>query len=243
MGRASWPTRKSLEASRAPRTVRVAALFSGGKDSTYAAHVAEQQGWEVSHLVTVHPRGEESMMFHWPNTHLTPLLAEAMGKPLVEVPGSGEPEAEVDELGEALRQLGVDGIVSGAVASEYQRTRLERMGHGIGLKTFTPLWHKDPLELLRSLRAAGFQAVVAGCFAEGLGREWLGRPLDEPAIAELAALQRTRGIHPGGEGGEYESLVLAGPGWKGRVEVVRADAEWQRDRGVWRVREARLAAP
>lgn len=220
--------------------MRVAALFSGGKDSCYAAHVAEQGGWEVSHLVTVKPAGEESMMFHWPNVHLTPLLAQAMGKSHLFIEGSGEPEREVEELGEALRPLGVDGIVSGAVASEYQRTRLERMGERVGLKTFTPLWHKDPLDLLRSLRAAGFKAIVAGCFAEGLGEAWLGRPLDEAAIAELATLQRTRGIHPGGEGGEYESLVLEGPGWRSRVELARVERDWHRDRGVLRVREARL---
>jgi ABC transporter with metal-binding/Fe-S-binding domain ATP-binding protein len=221
--------------------VRVAALFSGGKDSTYAAHVAEQWGWQVTHLVTVRPRGEESMMFHWPNLHLTPLLAEAMGKPHVLVEGSGAPEREVDELGDALRPLGVDGIVSGAVASEYQRTRLERMGHRVGLKTFTPLWHKDPVELLRSQRASGIRSIVVGCFAEGMGPAWLGRELDGDAIADLQALQARRGVHPGGEGGEYESLCLAGPGWKGQLQLGKAEKEWHRDRGVLRVREARLA--
>jgi ABC transporter with metal-binding/Fe-S-binding domain ATP-binding protein len=222
--------------------MRVAALFSGGKDSAFAAWVAEQWGWEVSHLVTVRPRGEESMMFHWPNVHLTPLLAQAWGKPHVLAEVSGEPEREVAELGEALRPLGVDGIVSGAVASEYQRTRLERLGHRLGLKTWTPLWHKDPLALLRSLRAAGFLAVISGVFAEGLGREWLGRPLDDAAMADLARLHGRFGVHPGGEGGEYESLVLDGPGWGARLEVAQADPDWHRDRGVWRVRDARLVA-
>jgi ABC transporter with metal-binding/Fe-S-binding domain ATP-binding protein len=221
--------------------VRVAALFSGGKDSTYAAHVAEQWGWDVSHLVTVRPEGEESLMFHWPNLHLTPLLAQAMGKPHVLAEVSGQPEREVEELGEVLRPLGMDGIVSGAVASEYQRTRLEGMGHRLGLKTFTPLWHKDPLELLRSMGRAGFRSVIVGCFAEGLGPEWLGRALDEPAIADLAQLQKQRGLHSGGEGGEYESLVLQGPGWRSRLELVRAEKDWHRDRGVLRVQEARLA--
>ncbi|MCA1812566.1 MAG: diphthine--ammonia ligase [Halobacteriales archaeon] len=221
--------------------MRVAALLSGGKDSCYAIHIAEQWGWDVSHVVTVQPAGEESMMFHWPNVHLTPLIAQAMGKEHVLVPGSGTPEQELDELGAALAPLGVDGIVSGAVASEYQRTRLERMAHPLGLKTWAPLWHKDPLLLLRDLRAAGFRAVVAGCFAEGLGPEWLGRELDGPAIADLGRLHAARGIHPGGEGGEYESLCLEGPGWSHRLEVLRARKEWQRDRGVWRVEEARLA--
>jgi len=60
--------------------VRVAALLSGGKDSCYAVHVTEQWGWDVSHVVTVQPAGEDSMMFHWPNIHVTPLVARAMGK-------------------------------------------------------------------------------------------------------------------------------------------------------------------
>lgn len=221
--------------------MRVAALFSGGKDSAYAVHVAEHWGWDVGPLVTVRPgHAEDSLMFHWPNVGLTPLLAEAMGQEHVLVEGSGRPEEELDELGAALKPLGVDGIVSGAVASEYQRTRLERMGHRIGLKTWTPLWHKDPVELLRSQRASGIRSIVAGCFAEGLTEAWLGRELDEAAIADLQALQRARGVHPGGEGGEYESLALAGPGWRHRVEVVRARKEWRRDRGVLRVEEARL---
>jgi diphthine-ammonia ligase len=220
--------------------VRVAALFSGGKDSAYAAHVAEQWGWDVPVLVTVQPQGEESLMFHWPNVGLTPLLAEAWGKEHILAQVSGEPEREVQELGEVLRPLGLDGIVSGAVASEYQRTRLERMGHGLGLRTFAPLWHKEPLALLESMARAGFDARVAGCFAEGLTKEWLGRPLDAAAQRDLAALQARLGVHPGGEGGEYESIVLHGPGWKQRVEVVHAEKEWHRDRGVWRVREARL---
>jgi ABC transporter with metal-binding/Fe-S-binding domain ATP-binding protein len=217
--------------------VRVAALFSGGKDSCYAAHIAEQWAWDVTHLVTVRPAGEESMMFHWPNVHLTALQARAMGKAHVSIEGSGRPEEEVDELAAALRPLALDGIVSGAVASEYQRTRLERMGHALGLRTFAPLWHKDPLQLLRDARAAGFRAIVSGTFAEGLGEAWLGRELDAAAIAELAAL---RGVHPGGEGGEYESLVLEGPGWNQRLELTDVQREWHRDRGVLRARQARL---
>ena len=80
--------------------MRVAALFSGGKDSTLAAWVVENHGWEVTHLVTVRPRASDSWMFHVPNLNLTPLIAEAWGKPLVTVETSGEEGRELgDERG------------------------------------------------------------------------------------------------------------------------------------------------
>src|SRR3990172_6383048 len=104
--------------------MRVAALFSGGKDSTYAAYVAMQRGWEVTHVVTIHPKDPESMMFHVPNLHLTPLQAEAMG--ILLVAGDAEPgeEGAGGGLKRALSGLAVDGVVVGAIASDYQHSRV-----------------------------------------------------------------------------------------------------------------------
>src|SRR5207249_4799 len=62
-------------------TVRVAALFSGGKDSTYAAYAAVQRGWELTHLLSILPADRESMLFHVPNLHMTALLAVGMHRP------------------------------------------------------------------------------------------------------------------------------------------------------------------
>lgn len=222
--------------------MRVAALVSGGKDSVLAAHVAVQHGWDVTHVVTVRPRAADSYMFHSPNTDLGPLLAGAFGLPLVEVETAGEKERELDDLERALAGLGVDGFVSGALASEYQRTRLEGIGHRLGLKSFTPLWHKRPDEVLRTVTGPGWDVRFAAVAAEGLGEAWLGRRMNEDAHADLQRLNERYGVHVGGEGGEYESLVLDAPLWKHRIEVVRARKEWRRDGGAWVVEEARLAA-
>ncbi|HYS71688.1 MAG TPA: TIGR00289 family protein, partial [Thermoplasmata archaeon] len=82
----------------------MAALFSGGKDSTYAIYVAQQRGWEVTHLISIHPADPASMLYHVPNLHLTPLLAEALRIPLVqEEAGAGE-DAELDALRRAIRR-------------------------------------------------------------------------------------------------------------------------------------------
>ncbi|HVL47992.1 MAG TPA: TIGR00289 family protein [Candidatus Thermoplasmatota archaeon] len=220
--------------------MRVAALFSGGKDSTLAAWVARSQGWDVTHLVTVVPARDDSWMFHVPNLHVAPVLAEAIGLPLVTIESGGEAEREVDDLARGLEGLDVDGLVAGAVASEYQRVRVERVGERLGLKTFTPLWHKPPLEILDTLIAGAFDVRFVAASADGLGPEWLGRRLTKESRDALEALARSKGINPAGEGGEYETIVLDGPLFRSRVEVTRATPEWRRDRGVWRIEETRL---
>lgn len=220
--------------------MKVAALVSGGKDSILALHCAQQTGWDVTHVVTMRPAAQDSWMFHVPNTHLAPLIADAVGARLVEVATRGEKEAEIADLQTALSQLEIDGFVSGALASEYQRTRLEGVGHRLGLKTFTPLWHKTPEQVLQTVSAPGWDVRIAAVAAEGLGEAWLGRRIDQAAIEDLQRLRARYGVHVGGEGGEYESLVLDAPLWKGRIEVVRARKEWRRDGGVWVVEEARL---
>jgi ABC transporter with metal-binding/Fe-S-binding domain ATP-binding protein len=221
--------------------VKVAALVSGGKDSVLALHCAQTTGWDVTHVVTVRSRADDSYMFHVPNTDLAPLIAEAIGAPLVEVHTHGQKEAEIEDLEIALAGLAIDGFVSGALASEYQRTRLERVGHRLGIRSFTPLWHKDAAQVLATVAAPGWDVRFAAVAAEGLGEHWLGRRVTREAIAELRALHAKHGLHIGGEGGEYETLVLDAPCYQRRIEVARATSDWRRDGGTWRVEEARLA--
>ncbi len=221
--------------------MRVACLFSGGKDSTYAAMVAMQRGWEIASLLTIRPEDPASMMFHVPNLHVTPLQAEAMGLPLLEeTAGPGE-EGELEALRRAFRRADVEGIVVGAIGSDYQHSRVNRVGHELGIRVFAPLWRQDPMRLVHEYLEAGLSIVFSSVSAEGLDASWLGRRWDEPAVADLLRLHETRGVHPCGEGGEFETLVLDGPFFEKRIEVLAADPEWDGTSGTWRVTEARLA--
>ncbi len=206
--------------------MKVAALFSGGKDSSYALFCAMHYAWEVTHLVTVFSESPESYMYHVPAIGLTRLAAESIGIPLVEVVTPPEPEVELLPLRDTLATLGVDGIVSGALASEYQRRRLDQICQDIGIKSFAPLWHKNPRELIREMVDEGFEIMIAGCSAEGLDERWLGRILDQKALAELDRLHDRYGIHVAGEGGEYESMVMSGPHMKRRI-CVEYEKEWR----------------
>ena len=109
--------------------MKVAVLFSGGKDSCLALWYAIHQGWDVVTLISVHPENRDSWMFHYPAVSLTRLQAQSMDLPLVIVDTSGEKDRELEDLTSCLidmkELLGVEAIVLGAVASEYQRRRID----------------------------------------------------------------------------------------------------------------------
>jgi predicted ATP pyrophosphatase (TIGR00289 family) len=220
--------------------MKVAALFSGGKDSTFSIYIAKQYGWDVTHLVTLMSENKDSWMFHSINIHLVDKLAEAMDIPLIKRITKGEKEEELADLKKILSDLDVDGVISGAIASEYQRTRIEKICYELGIKSFTPLWHKNQELVLRDEVDAGFKIIIVGAFAHGFNESWLGRALDKKCIDDLVELQKKYGINVAGEGGEFETLVLDCPLFKKKLVLDEVSKEWKRDSGVLQVKKAHL---
>ncbi len=94
--------------------MRVAVLYSGGKDSNYALYWALREGFEVKYLVSMVSERDDSYMYHVPNIGLTELQAKAAGIPLVKGFTSGEKEREVEDLKDVLEGgLNVQGVVAG----------------------------------------------------------------------------------------------------------------------------------
>ena len=218
--------------------MRAAALFSGGKDSTYALFCALQQGFDVTHLLTLEPE-PDSMMFHYPNIPLTSLQAKAIGIPAKKTKTKNE--RELEDLSRMLAKLNVDAVVSGAVESEYQKQRIDVICEELGLRSFAPLWRKEPLSLLREMLAAGFEIIVTAVAADGFGKDWLGRILDETAIEDLASLQSKHNISPILEGGEGETFVRWAPFFKKRIVIEDSESEWSGRSGVLEIRKAKLS--
>ncbi|RLI09600.1 TIGR00289 family protein, partial [Candidatus Bathyarchaeota archaeon] len=213
---------------------------SGGKDGMLALHHAVWEGHEVAYLVAMLPEREDSWMFHVPNVHLAPLISEALGIPLVGGRTSGLKERELEDLKALLAGLDVDGVVSGAVGSRYQKERIDRLCEQLGLVSYAPLWGRDELGILRELLDLGFEVIFVSVSAEGLDGSWLGRRLDEEAIVDLLALRERYRISLVGEGGEYETLVLDAPLYKSRLEIVDYKALWDGYTGVLKALSARL---
>ncbi|MDH5362326.1 MAG: TIGR00289 family protein [Aigarchaeota archaeon] len=222
----------------------VAVLYSGGKDSNLAAYRAKREGHVIRCLVTVIPQSAESYMFHYPNTRHTALQAEAMGLPLLTRRTAGLKEKELEDLEEALVeakiQHGIEGVFAGAVASNYQKSRVEKICRATGLECFSPLWRKDPESLLRETIRLGFATIITCVSAEGLDQSWLGRQIDLRAVEELKELNLKYGVNIVFEGGEAETFVLDGPLFSGRIEIVESQKTWRHGRGSLEILKARL---
>lgn len=223
-----------------PIIMKVASLFSGGKDSVFAIYITQQWGWDVTHLITLQPEKRDSWMFHSINIHLTEKLAEAIDIPLIKKQTKGEKEEELEDLKDILKDLKIDGVISGAIASEYQRTRIEKICNELRIKSFTPIWHKNQELILRDQIGAGFKIIIVGVFAHGFDKTWLGKTINEESIDELIKLRKKYSINEAGEGGEFETLVLDGPIFQKKLILDEVSKEWKRDSGILKVKKAHL---
>ena len=220
--------------------MRVAVLATGGKDSALALYRVLKMDYEVKCLACMIPMREDSWMFHYPNINLVDLFAKAVDIPLVKAETSGIKEEEVGDLKQLIEGLDVDAIVSGAIASTYQKSRIEKICEQLGLRCIAPLWHENPLNILKEIVALKFDVIVTGVYAYGFSREWLGRKIDNATIEALKELNRRYGISLVGEGGEYETLVLDAPFFKKRIRIIQAEKVWKDQSGYFLVAKAEL---
>jgi len=195
--------------------MKLAVLFSGGKDSSLAAWIAKKEGYEIGCLISIASKNKESFMFHVPSISKVKAQAEVMGLPLILKETLGEKEVELEDLRtavlEAKEKFGIEGVVTGAVGSVYQASRVQKICDDLDLECFNPLWQKDQVELLRDLVKEGFEVIVVGVAAYPLDEKVLGKKIDNEFIDEMLKLREKFDINPAGEGGEFESFVLNCP--------------------------------
>ncbi len=202
---------------------RVACLFSGGKDSTYSLHWAVLQGFRVECLITIIPEREDSWMFHRPCVELTKYQSKALGIPRLVRRSSGIKERELTDLREAIREAmdlyGIEGVVAGALLSDYQRMRIALICEELGLKTYVPIWRRDQEEYMRELVRSGFKVMVTSVTCYGLPKSLVGKVLNNELVEEIISRARKYGFNPAFEGGEAETLVIDAPLFKARLVV------------------------
>jgi len=218
--------------------MKIGVLFSGGKDSTYAAWLARKNGYEISCLITILSANPDSYMFHTPSIEKTKRQAKTIGIPLEITKTKGIKELELTDLERAIMKAkdkyDIEGIVTGAVESVYQASRIQKICDKLGLECFNPLWQKNQLELLEDLLKAKFRAVITGVSAYPLTASWLGREIDEKFIEEVKKLSKKYKINPAGEGGEFETFVLDAPGLFKKPLKVKG-ANFTGEKNSWRM--------
>jgi len=197
------------------------ASWSGGKDNCLACYRTIMSGVKVRYLLNMVTEGGERSRSHGLAAQWLQMQAKAMGIPLVQRRTTGTNyEAEFKSALLALKQEGITAGVFGDIDFEAHRQWIERICSETGITPRLPLWGEDQNEILRDFIDLGFEAVVVATKAESLGKEWLGRKLNLDFVTDLAKLEN---ITPCGEAGEYHTLVIDGPLFEKRMEIVAAN--------------------
>lgn len=198
--------------------MRVAVLWSGGKDSFSAYERALEEGHEVVCLVTF--KGDRPFLCH--PIECMGLQAEALGVPHVKAE-IGEPylQSYRSALRGLAKDLGIRGVVTGdiAVVDSFHGNWIDEVCQGTGLEALRPLWGMSRRERLEGLHASGAKIVITCVMKRFFDQSWLGRRIDAKALVELGEIAERHGIDPCGEGGEYHTMVLDSPKFSGEIEM------------------------
>jgi len=223
--------------------MRVGVLFSGGKDSTLALHKVKETH-DVVCLISLISKNKESYMFHVPNIELTKMQAEAIGLPLIQKITKGEKEKELKDLKDAIittkKKFKIEGIVTGAIRSEYQKNRIQKVCEELGLNCFNPLWMRDQIEILNELIENNFKVIISGVFAYPLNKSFLGKLIDKEMIKKLKEFMDKYDLNPAGEGGEIETTVLDAPFFKKKIEILDYEIFYENNSGMFKIKKAKL---
>jgi len=225
--------------------LKLASLFSGGKDSTYAIYKAKQDGHSIECLVSIFPQSEESYLLHYPNISATSLQATAMKIPQIQSRvDTTDPQIEFEQLQNLLekakKDFGIEGIVHGGLFSDYQRTRFETIGNNLNLKVLSPLWHIDQKNYLKELLDSKFKFIITSVTSAGLDESWLGREITRDDVEQLILLSEKYGFNLTFEGGEAETFVVDCPLFYSPIRIVKANKIWDGYRGRFEITEAVL---
>jgi len=217
--------------------MKLGILFSGGKDSTFAAYLARQYNHELTCLISIVSENKESYMFHTPSITKTKQQAIVMNIPIITKTTKGEKELELEDLKQAIEQAkdkyNIQGIVTGAVESIYQASRVQKICNDLNLECFNPLWQKDQLDLLKELIKNKFKVILTGVFAYPLDKSYLGREINHMFIAQMEKLKEDLKLNPAGEGGEFETFVLNCPLFN--RELIIKNKEIIDEQNAWRM--------
>jgi diphthine-ammonia ligase len=219
--------------------MKLAILFSGGKDSVYASYLAKQSGHELSCAIIIKSDNQDSYMFHTPSIEKAEKQVEVMGIPILIHNTKGKKEEELKDLSDAIgiakEKYGVEGVITGALHSEYQASRIGKVCEELGLESLNPLWHKDEIEYLNELIKSGFEVIITAVAAYPLDNSWLGRRIDHDFVEDSSKLKEKYKIHPAGEGGEFETFVLNCPLFSKGLKVTsfedfsKGEHSWRRE--------------
>ena len=225
--------------------MNLAALFSGGKDSTYSIYKAKQMGHDVKCLITIFPKSANSHLLHFPNIELTKLQSETLKIPHISSTMNSDNSSEEMNvlktlLEKAKLDFKIDGLVHGGISSEFQKKSFEKICKESNLDIITPLWKINPKEYMSSLVNSNFKFILISVSSDGLDETWLGKIISIDDVSLLNNLSSKYGFNLNFEGGEAETLVIDCPMYSHPIKINKSQIIWDGYRGRFEIEDASL---
>ena len=225
--------------------MKLACLFSGGKDSTYAIHLAKKQGHDIVCLLSIFPKSDESHLLHHPNLKWTKLQSESMNIPQLTIHSSSdETKDEIIVMEELLqnakKKFHSDGLVHGGIKSKFQKEKFETLCLKLNLISIAPLWETNPKEYMNELLDSNFNFIMITVSSDGLDEQWLGKLISKSDIEVLNNLSEKFGFNLNFEGGESETFVLNCPLFSRSIKINQFTKNWDGYRGRFEIVDAEL---
>ena len=212
--------------------MKLACLFSGGKDSCLALHMAKKEGHEIVYLLNIMPKNFDSFMFHKPYLNLLERQAGELGIELIQEESDGEKEKELDDLEKLIRGVkdNVEGIVVGGIASSYQGNRVKKICDKFDLKFVAPLLGFSSEQVWEELLQNKFEVVMTKIACDGLSKDWIGKVIDKENFKELKEVSEQFKFRLDFEGGEAETTVLFMPRFNKKIKIkfdIKSEGEYR----------------
>jgi len=201
--------------------MKVAILYSGGKDSNLALQQAIKNQHEVTCLITIISQNKESYMLQTANIQFTKLQAQATQIPLITQTTKGIKEKELKDIKKAIqtakKKYNIQAIYTGAISSNYQKTRIQKICQELNLKSINPLWKTNQQKILQQT-TKNFKTIITGTAVEQL-LPYLGQEITQKTAKKIIQMSQKHKFNPAGEGGEIETTVIQAPHFKKKIHI------------------------
>ncbi|MHB8119156.1 MAG: Dph6-related ATP pyrophosphatase [Methanothrix sp.] len=192
--------------------------WTGGKDGCLSCYNAMNDGYRITHLL--HFTNLKKTGSHELNPALIRAQAQALGLPLLQRDFHSY-EEEFKNAALELRAQGerIDAAVFGHI--ETHKTLVDRICNDMDIDLILPLWKQNSEKIVNGIIDAGFEVILVSVRDDFLGKEWLGRRIDDGFLANLKKANST--VDAFGENGEFHTFVADGPIIKKKIKITRSD--------------------
>jgi ABC transporter with metal-binding/Fe-S-binding domain ATP-binding protein len=225
--------------------MRLACLFSGGKDSTYSLYKSLEKGHDIPCLISLHPVNDESLLYHFPNNTLFRKISQAIDIPIIErFCNNTKKEHEIDKLQLGIKQAidlySIKGLIHGSISSRFQLDIFQKICNNLNLRLYSPIWGIEPNKYYSDLLNSDFEIIITRVAAQGLDEKWLGKTIDKKNYEQLKRYSEKFKFNITFEGGEAETMVLNCPIYKKRIKISKYNLKWDGIRGTFEISDIDL---